>query len=112
MPDFQLNFEPPAAANLNSPVGSGGIGSGPYTASVPGIYLIGNQSGKKDEMCQASISQSDKGNGWDIILGDAFLISQLVVFDAGSSNGNKDKSLPSRGQIGFAPKPEGPTDNH
>ena len=42
---------------------------------------------------------------WDIILGDVFLMTQLVVFDVADPNGSVDSSYPSHGQIGFAPKP-------
>lgn len=68
--------------------------------------MIGGASGKNDSMCSGSINANDKGNGWDVILGDVFLESQLVVFDLGSDNGSKDKSVPPKGQIGFAPKPQ------
>lgn len=109
MPDFQVIFTPPKADSpTHYPAGKGGSSINPYTAVVPGQYLIGSGSGKNDGMCQGSISGTDKGNGWDVILGDAFLTSQLVVFDLSSDNGSKDKDAPSKGQIGFAPKPDLP----
>ena len=57
-------------------------------------------------MCQASITASEKTKNWDLILGDAFMMSQLVVFDMGGANGYSGKDWPERGQIGFASKPD------
>jgi aspergillopepsin I len=107
MPDFQVFFKPPKAENpTHYPAGKGGSSIAPYTATVPGAYMIGSASGNNDGMCQGTITSNDKGNGWDIILGDVFLMSQLVVFDLGNSNGSKDKDAPAHGQVGFAPKPQ------
>lgn len=76
---------------------------------MPGQYLIGGLDGKNDGKCAGGISAQSKGNGWDYILGDVFLESQLVVFDLGQSvNGVADPGLPTRGQIGLGAKPEGP----
>lgn len=106
MPDFHLTFTPPkSVGDTHYPAGKGGSQvSQSYTAIIPGNYLIGVPTGK-DNMCFGAVSSVDKGSGWDIILGDVFLMSQLVVFDLGNSNGNKNKNLPIRGQIGFAQKP-------
>lgn len=106
MPDLLFTFEPPkATGTTHFPAGPGGSSTASYAASVSGKYFIGNLSGNNDGMCQANINQAGEGTGWDIILGDTFLVSQLVVFDVGSDNGNTDKRNPTKGQIGFAPKP-------
>ena len=108
MPDFTFTFSPTApVATAVFPKGSGGNKQEVYEAVIPGEYLIGNQSGKNDGMCQASVTGQEKtGNGWDVILGDVFFMNQLVVFDLGDANGTKEKDFPERGQIGFAPKPK------
>ena len=106
MPDLTFTFQPPTSAPVNLPTGGGGTSQKTYNAVVPGSFLIGNLSGKNDGMCQASITASEKTKNWDIILGDAFLMSQLVVFDMGGANGYSGKDWPERGQIGFSSKPE------
>ena len=106
MPDLTFTFKPPPSSNTNLPAGSGSTSQEAYNAVVPGSFLIGNLSGKNDGMCQASITASEKNKNWDLILGDAFLMSQLVVFDMGGANGYSGKDWPERGQIGFARKPD------
>lgn len=106
MPDLTFTFQPPSSSNANLPGGSSDTGQKAYNAVVPGSFLIGNLSGKNDGMCQASITASDKTKNWDLIFGDAFLMSQLVVFDMGGANGYSGKDWPERGQIGFTPKPD------
>lgn len=56
-------------------------------------------------MCQGGMNNMGAEQPWDIILGDVFLMTQLVVFDVADPNGSVDSSYPSHGQIGFAPKP-------
>ena len=56
-------------------------------------------------MCQSGLGKQDPGQGWDVILGNVFMMSQLIVFDMADPNGSVDSSFPSHGQIGFAPKP-------
>jgi len=108
MPDFTVTFKPPtlaAGAPANFPAGPAGVKRDPYNAVVSGSFLIGGGSGKNDGMCQGAIQGTSNGNGWDAILGDVFMMSQLIVFDMGDPNGTKDKNMPEAGQIGFAPKP-------
>jgi len=107
--DYTIRFTPPslkAGISPNFPAGSGGVKRDPYNAVVPAANLIGSPSGKNDGMCQGGIMGVSSGNKWDIILGDAFMMSQLIVFDMGSVNGVDDKNMPTIGQIGFAPKPQ------
>lgn len=78
---------------------------GPYNAVIPGKYFIGNPTGKNDGMCEAGIGNAISGEAFDVILGDVFMVSQLVIFDLGSPNGVVDSNYPTHGQIGFAPKP-------
>ncbi|KAH8599907.1 aspartic peptidase domain-containing protein [Bisporella sp. PMI_857] len=109
LPDLTITFSPPAPdkdAAIMLPAGKGGVKQEKYNAVVPGSLLIGNLSGKNDGMCQAGITGSDKSNGWDLILGDVFMMSQLIVFDIGDANGSRNKNFPERGQVGFAPKPK------
>jgi aspergillopepsin I len=110
LPNFTITFTPSApVASFIQPSSSGGINTQPYHAVIPGEYFIGNPTGKNDGMCQAGINNVGSGQAWDIILGDVFLMSQLVVFDMADSNGSVDSNYPSHGQIGFAPKPSNAT---
>jgi aspergillopepsin I len=106
LPKLTITFTPPQpVTSFIQPSSSGGINTQPYHAVIPGEYFIGNPTGKNDGMCQAGIGNVGSGQPWDIILGDVFLMSQLVIFDVGDPNGSVDSSYPSYGQIGFAPKP-------
>lgn len=106
LPDFTITFTPPTpAGSIIRPSGSGGINLGPCHAVIPGEYFIGNPTGDNDGMCEAAIGNMVSGDGFDVILGDVFLASQLVVFDLGDPNGEVDSKYPTHGQIGFAPKP-------
>jgi aspergillopepsin I len=108
LPPLTFTFTPPAPkAQLVQPGGSGGLNTKPYNAVIPGNYFIGNPTGKNDGMCQAGLGAVGTGQAWDVILGDVFLMSQLVVFDLGDANGQNDENFPQHGQIGFAPKPSG-----
>jgi aspergillopepsin I len=78
---------------------------GPYHAVIPGEYFIGNPTGNDDGMCEAGIGNAGSGEAFDVVLGDVFMVSQLVVFDLGNPNGVVDSKYPTHGQIGFAPKP-------
>jgi aspergillopepsin I len=101
MPNFTITFTPSAlVASFIQPSSSGGINTQPYHAVIPGEYFIGNPTGKNDGMCQAGINNVGSGQAWDIILGDVFLMSQLVVFDMADPNGSVDSNYPSHGQIG------------
>lgn len=106
LPNLTITFTPPQpVASFVQPSSSGGLNTLPYHAVVPGEYFIGNPTGDNDGMCQAGIGNVGAGEPWDVILGDVFLMSQLVVFDLGDPNGSVDSNYPSHGQIGFAPKP-------
>ena len=110
LPDFTITFTPPqAVASFIQPSSSGGINTQPYNAVIPGKYFIGNPTGKNDGMCQGGMNNANSGQSWDIILGDLFLMTQLVVFDLADPNGSVDSSYPSHGQVGFAPKPNNAT---
>ncbi|KIN05079.1 hypothetical protein OIDMADRAFT_101895 [Oidiodendron maius Zn] len=106
LPNFTITFTPPQpVASFIQPSSSGGINTRPYNAVIPGKYFIGNPTGKNDGMCQGGMNNMGAEQPWDIILGDVFLMTQLVVFDVADPNGSVDSSYPSHGQIGFAPKP-------
>jgi aspergillopepsin I len=108
LPNLTITFTPPQpVSTLVQPGGSGGISTKPYQAVIPGEYIIGNPTGNNDGMCHAGINNAGSGQAWDAILGDVFMMSQLVVFDLGDENGSVDSKYPSHGQIGFAPKPVG-----
>lgn len=83
MPDFTIRFSPPAlvsGAPSNFPAGNGGVKRDPYEAVVSGKYLIGNHvSNQPGSKCVGSLQGNDKGNGWDAILGDVFLMSQVCL---------------------------------
>lgn len=109
LPKFTITFTPPKpVANFVQPSSSGGVNTEPYSAVIPGEYFIGNPTGNSDGLCQSGIQVQGSGQSWDIILGNVFMMSQLIVFDVADSNGSVDSSYPTHGQIGFAPKP---TDN-
>jgi aspergillopepsin I len=77
----------------------------PYNTVVPGEYLIANPTGNNDGMCQSGLGTQTSGQAWDIILGNVFMMTQLIVFDVADPNGSVDSKYPSHGQVGFAPKP-------
>lgn len=106
LPNLTITFTPPKpVARFIQPSSSGGINTQPHHALIPGKYFIGNPTGKNDGMCQAGINTVSPEQPWDVILGDVFLMSQLVIFDMADPNGSADSSYPDHGQIGFAPKP-------
>lgn len=106
LPNLIINFTPPEpVASFIQPSSSGGINTKPYRVVIPGKFFIGNPTGKKDDMCQAGINNVTPDQPWDIILGDVFLMTQLVIFDLADPNGSVDSRYPNHGQIGFAPKP-------